>query len=953
MPPRCQFLDLAKPPLEGAIEVVARRFLKGNRLDLVEAVIVLPTSRAKRRFKELLVARCEKEKWVLVPPAVETVGKLPELLYSAKRKFASPMAQELAWARAVRSLPEEVRKALLSAPPAREDDLAWLDLGRLLGRLHASLAGELPPPAKGAEFDFEQVAEQLAADQPREAERWKILALAEKKYLALLDSLQLWDPQAARRKAVELKECRADRHFFLLGLTDINLTLRRMLDQAAQQGNGSITLLVPALAEWSNRFDSHGQVLPEAWEEATLDVDLARVHVVGNPTDQGAETLRVLADWKGRYHASEITIGLPDESLAISLERQLRERGVPARYGPGRSARQGNVARLLHALADYLDGSRFVDFAALLRQKDIDAWLTRQVDKRSLSRYAWRDDWISDLDEYRGTHLSDRISAEWMGDAEDGKAIRAAAAQLKGLLSELRGPEQPLDLWAYPIRRFLTDLLAGAPLQIAEQEGRDTERGIKAVAEAIAGFSLIPSSLMPKVNAAEALRIVVAQVERGNLPPPAEANAIELVGWLELPLDDAPALIVTSLNESFVPQAVNADLFLPNGLRSRLGLDDNARRYARDAYALSVLLKSGRDVHLLLSRSDAEGNPLSPSRLLLAASPEVAAKRILDLLDRPLPPTLARRPAGLPPPLPHSLLEIPRPVLLEEKTPRFSVTALRAFLECPYRFYLSRMLQLTPLDDLARELDPGNFGTLLHEVLGEFGKSKKRDSSDASTIRRVLDDLFEQEVQNRFGQDPAAPVQLQLHQLRERLRAFAECQAKHVAEGWRIHRVEEESDRWEATFQVGKKKVILVGRIDRIDFNERMQRFALLDYKSADNSTSPGKAHRKQNGEWVDFQLPLYRHLARAAGIEGPFELGYIHLPARGEATGFDFAKWSEGDLEGADSAAIAILERILAGEFWPPQDLPADYDDFAWVCQSGVFGRARPLLEEMGEEAS
>ena len=109
-------------------------------------------------------------------------------------------------------------------------------------------------------------------------------------------------------------------------------------------------------------------------------------------------------------------------------------------------------------------------------------------------------------------------------------------------------------------------------------------------------------------------------------------EAVELLGWLELPTDTAPAVIVTSLNEGFVPKSLNSDLFLPNSLRRRLQINDNQRRYARDAYALSVLLASRDEVQLIVGRRDADGNPLFPSRLLFAADEQTIAQA--GLVDR-------------------------------------------------------------------------------------------------------------------------------------------------------------------------------------------------------------------------------------------------------------------------------------------------------------------------------
>ena len=44
---------------------------------------------------------------------------------------------------------------------------------------------------------------------------------------------------------------------------------------------------------------------------------------------------------------------------------------------------------------------------------------------------------------------------------------------------------------------------------------------------------------------------------------------------LELHLDDAPVAVITGMNEPFVPQAINAHAFLPNSLRTKLGIEDN------------------------------------------------------------------------------------------------------------------------------------------------------------------------------------------------------------------------------------------------------------------------------------------------------------------------------------------------------------------------------------------
>lgn len=88
-------------------------------------------------------------------------------------------------------------------------------------------------------------------------------------------------------------------------------------------------------------------------------------------------------------------------------------------------------------------------------------------------------------------------------------------------------------------------------------------------------------------------------------------------------------LAVVDFNDGQVPTASTSDLFLPDRLRTELGLDDDAHRYARDAYALSVLTRTRQQLRLVFFRSDSEGNLRLPSRLLFAAQDEVRVNRCL------------------------------------------------------------------------------------------------------------------------------------------------------------------------------------------------------------------------------------------------------------------------------------------------------------------------------------
>ena len=144
----------------------------------------------------------------------------------------------------------------------------------------------------------------------------------------------------------------------------------------------------------------------------------------------------------------------------------------------------------------------------------------------------------------------------------------------------------------------------------------------------------------------------------------------------------------------------------------------------------------------------------------------------------------------------------------------------------------------------------------------------------------------------------------------------------------------------------------LRGRIDRIDVHEADGRTVIFDYKSGDSAKTPEKAHRDQD-QWIDLQLPLYRHLARSLGIAGPVELGYILLPKNIADTREAIAQWQPDELSAADEKALDVIRKIRA-RIWPPADSAAAFTtDLAAICQDDVFKAASAAADEAEEAES
>src|SRR5437773_401182 len=254
-----EFLGWDRPALPEAARRLAARNRQDRMLDLGRVIVVVPGQRAGRRLQELLAFFAEDENLRLTPPEIVTEGRLPEMLYTPKQPFANELVQELAWAQALVNLPAERRQPVVPHPPPVTDALRWLELGKVLRRLHVELA------ADGLDFRAVHTNGPKIADF-KEAERWEALVTLQTHYLSLLDNEQLWDIQTARLKAIEFREIRTECDIILLGTVDLNNTLRQMLGEVATH----VTAYIVAPEHLADHFDAHGCLAPSMWCDAIV-----------------------------------------------------------------------------------------------------------------------------------------------------------------------------------------------------------------------------------------------------------------------------------------------------------------------------------------------------------------------------------------------------------------------------------------------------------------------------------------------------------------------------------------------------------------------------------------------------------------------------------------------------------------------------------------------------------
>ncbi len=923
--PKRTFIGWTKPILQEATERLFQEHAQAGVWDLRRWLIVLPSSLAKRRLQELLAIRADEAQCVLYPPEIVTVGHLPEHLYIAKFPFASDMVQILAWCEALQRTDAKRLEKVLPLPPRHQYPEQWLELGKMLSSVHRELASD--------RLDFAGVVKALGSHP--EAARWRALAAVQEEYLRVLDSLKLWDVQTARVKALEFKEPATTQQVLMLATVDLNEAQRGFVSAIADH----VEVWVAAPAELADRFDDLGCLISQAWEDATLDLPAESLLVGNSPNDQFELTSAALAELGDAHHARDITLGVPDASLLPLLEQHLRVAGAEVRFGPGTPLAQSEPARLLSLVGNYLQGRNYVDFAALIRHPVVRRLVTQRQPELG-------DNWLSDIDRYYAEVLP-RTVEEWVNDQAKGAAAYVKVVDLvhKWLQPISAGPLR-IDQWAAPLLALLETAYTDQACTNLTAEEERLAWACRSLASAIVALQDVPEALTLPLTSAEAIDWVMQSLSGQLVPQPASPSAIEMLGWLDLTLDDAPGLIITGMHDGVVPEAVNADPFLPNQLRRQLGMIDNSRRYARDMYAFQVMLHSREHLRVIVGRNSLSGDPLVPSRLLLACDLAELPARVLRLTAEEnldvLPEVQTRwQRSDEQTPLPAYTTPAPDSSRLP---PHISVTAFRTYIACPYRFYLKHVCHLKTIDDIDAELDAGQFGDLIHLTLEKFHDDPLSNSADAAAIEIFLRETVEQVALAKYGPNQSAAIRVQIAGAQDRLAAFAVKQAEHIAAGWvtRHSEVEAVLDVGD-DFAGGRLPIKLLGRIDRIDYHAETGQWAIWDYKTSDSGTKPIPNHFNSRTGWSDLQLPLYRHIVRALGIKNEPTVGYILLPKSLKDIGFVPANFSEVQLKEADEEAWRVIKSVAAGKYEPVTTSPVPFDDFARICLVGSQSAVPP----------
>jgi len=891
---------------------LARDWDGAGPLDLGGTLVVVPTRQSGRRLREALAEHAAARGSAVLAPRVV----LPEdlLVAPAGVKTASRLESRVAWSGVLRRTDlEEFRAVFPVDPPAR--GFAWASrLAEQLQHLQATLA------ENGVRLgDVARRAEKILP----ESERWEQLAGLERRYDVALAKRGLQDVHAAHIGFAREPAAPAGiGRIVLLAAPDPWPLVLRMLEKISAAMPVDVVVFAPEGSEADGLFDDWGRPRAEAWNKRPLelpDFD-TQVRLCADAAGQA----ECVTDLARRYGAPQglLAVGVADAEVAPVLEHALRGAGLPVFNPAGRLRRQDGLHALLATLAALAREPAFETVQALARCPDFLAWLSER-EGAGFSPAAM----LRELDDLHSRHLPATLEAAQVHMARRPAAAAAlsAAAELSAALTKGVFPD---NVSAGLGLLFGKRMVAGGSLLAESAE---------AWMEILREIAVVREN-SPGLTDAEWWELALEQFGDNRRFDERPAGAIDLPGWLELLWEDAPHLVVTGCNDGCVPEAVAGDAFLPEALRAVLGLKTNEERFARDAYMLAALAAARAErgrLDLLVGKVSAAGDPLRPSRLLLACDDSVLPRRVAALF-RPAAAVKPARPW-------RRAWQLTPPAVAPPA--RVSVTAFRDYLRCPFRFYLKHALGMEAVDPHKSEMDALDFGTLCHVALEAMGREAAlRDCADEAVLRGFLLERLDRLARDRYGREQALPLLVQLESARQRLARAATVQAAERAAGWVIEEVEKK-------FELALGGVTVSGKIDRVERNEATGGRRVLDYKTSDRAVTPQAAHvraARRNGEdapawarfdsggkeliWMDLQLPLYLvALADEAGTT--VEAGYFNLPkAVGETAVTAWGGYDEAWRAAAVRCAEGVAGAVATGMFWPPAEVPARDEEEAFA---------------------
>jgi ATP-dependent helicase/DNAse subunit B len=368
--------------------------------------------------------------------------------------------------------------------------------------------------------------------------------------------------------------------------------------------------------------------------------------------------------------------------------------------------------------------------------------------------------------------------------------------------------------------------------------------------------------------------------------PPEDESGVQIMGIEESMSHPWNEVYLGGLVDSGLPQRLPQNIFLPEQALEAMGVRTMEKARLNTAYHFYRLLLSADVVTLTWPENEGD-QPVVPSPFLAELIPLENA----GLLNRGIEKT-----SGLQFSLnleeSHSIPELAKAMgrtkngeyiqkilnaeieglsgirvaladkpeestslIIPQQKRDFWITELDAYLNCPYDYYITRVLGIEPLEEVTEDISAMDRGSKVHAILRNFYLSWKApvasETRDAAMVllQKLADSAFDREAdtfRNRREKGRFLTV------MAER---FLDAEELSWKQGMKPACLEQKIERYRLFLSQGEE-VMLSAKIDRIDIDNKGD-FIIVDYKTG---TYPLP---KMGTDQDIFQLPVYAVMAR------------------------------------------------------------------------------------------
>lgn len=920
------FIGLNSPLAPAVADWLIDRF-GGRPLDLSAVAVVVPTANSGRLLRAALAAAADTLGTGLLAPMVITPDRFDALLVADTSVAATRLECELAWIQVLTAIDFKRCNAVFPIQPKTRGQI-WaigvakrmVELRRLLGEGGLSISDAARHPATAPE-----------------QKRWQQLASLEGDYQQVLAAAGRVDPFDRRSTMSVTAPLQPSIHHIVLAavadpIPQAVTTFARLAEHC------TVEVLIAADKDDAERFDDWGIPRPGAWSDRiTIPSPEDRIHLCHNPSHQGERAAAILRASAG--HIGSAAVGVCDPEVFHPLANALNTSGMSAYDPGGEPVGKNPIITFLQLLRNWIRDDSVEALAEFLRDPALAAFCTippARKGETEMEPLALFEDFYRD---HLPVDLSAAAAIAEAPGVKRGGGHRMAA--LLGRILELRDSVKPGAAFSPSLRKALAAILETLPAASTRDPSlQPTIKLVVATADELSGTFACAQIAVPDL-----IDLILQEITRLRLPLPHPEQAVVCYGWLETLWVPHAHLVLAGCNDGKLPAAVPHDDFLPNTLRQALGLPSDDSRFERDCYLVRALIaqrgRNGR-IDFIAGRNSSRGEALLPSRLLLLENEALLPARVEQIFREP--------------PVPSNVVATSKawdftPPRAEKDHKRMapsavSVTALSAYLACPFRYYLKHVLKMQLFDPHKQEMDARDFGNVIHDAIEHLNSNPDNAGvTDESEIRERLLSRLEDYCQNAYGKRHSLAMQVQLDSARERLSHAARALAGHRASGWFPAHVEWRFHEKQPFIING---VEIHGRIDLIEEHRETGRWRLIDFKSSESPKPPDKAHCKRltasssaaeiavfslGGKdyyWTNLQLPLYVLAVQATTGRDPqdLEVGYFNLPRAVNQTGFSPWQDCADYIEAAAHCTAAIIEKMTHNVYWPPNKQVL-YDDF------------------------